>query len=41
LSSYHQVGHAADVRIDGVENRALFDYCRALQRAGERLGCGL
>jgi uncharacterized protein YcbK (DUF882 family) len=41
LTSYHQVGHAADIWIDGVENRALFEYCRALQRAGERLGCGL
>jgi uncharacterized protein YcbK (DUF882 family) len=41
LSSYHQVGHAADVWIDGVEDRALFEYCRGLQRAGERLGCGL
>jgi hypothetical protein len=41
LSSYHQVGHAADIWIDGVANRDLFEYCRALQRAGERLGCGL
>jgi uncharacterized protein YcbK (DUF882 family) len=41
LSSYHQVGHSADVWIDGVKNRDLFEYCRALQRAGERLGCGL
>ncbi len=41
LSSYHQVGHAADVWIDGIENRDLFDYCRALQRAGARVGCGL
>jgi uncharacterized protein YcbK (DUF882 family) len=41
LSSYHQVGHAADIWIDGVKNRDLFDYCRALQRAGGRLGCGL
>ena len=30
LSSYHQVGHAADVWIDGIENRDLFDYCRTL-----------
>src|SRR5262249_44030646 len=41
LTSYHQVGHAADLWIDGVKNRDLFEYCRALQRAGERLGCGL
>jgi hypothetical protein len=40
-SSYHQVGHAADVWIDSVENRDLFEYCRALQRVGEHLGCGL
>jgi uncharacterized protein YcbK (DUF882 family) len=41
LSSYHQVGHAADLWIDGVPNRELFEYCRALQSAGKRLGCGL
>ena len=40
LSSYHQVGHAADIWIDGVENRYLFEYCRALQGTGQRLGCG-
>jgi uncharacterized protein YcbK (DUF882 family) len=39
LSSYHQVGRAADVRIPGVRNRALFDSCRALQ-AHAPLGCG-
>lgn len=41
LSSYHQVGRAADVWIDGVAHRELFDYCRALQHDGEALGCGL
>lgn len=41
LSSYHQTGRAADVWIEGVDNRSLFDYCRALQQAGENLGCGL
>lgn len=39
LSSYHQVGRAADVRIAGVDKRELFEYCRALQ-AEEALGCG-
>jgi Bacterial protein of unknown function (DUF882) len=39
LSSYHQVGRAADVRIPGVRNRALFNFCRALQ-AQAPLGCG-
>jgi uncharacterized protein YcbK (DUF882 family) len=41
LSSYHQVGHAADIWIDGVADRDLFEYCRELQRSGERIGCGL
>ena len=41
LSSYHQVGHAADLWIVGVPNRVLFDYCRQLQAQGELLGCGL
>lgn len=27
--------------IDGIANRDLFEYCRALQRTGEALGCGL
>lgn len=40
LNSYHQVGHAADVWIEGTENRVLFEYCRELQRGGETLGCG-
>jgi uncharacterized protein YcbK (DUF882 family) len=37
LSSYHQVGHAADLYIVGVANRDLYDYCRTLVN----LGCGL
>src|SRR5205085_2238372 len=37
LTSYHQVGRAADIRIEGVPMRTLFDYCRTL----EELGCGL
>jgi uncharacterized protein YcbK (DUF882 family) len=41
LTSYHQVGRAADVSIAGVENRDLFEYCRELQRSGQPLGCGL
>jgi hypothetical protein len=42
LTSYHQVGHAADVSIDGIEPRELFEYCRQLQScAGDGLGCGL
>ena len=36
LSSYHQVGHAADVSIAGVAHRAVFEYCRRLPD----LGCG-
>src|SRR5262249_21365243 len=30
LSSFHQVGHAADIWIDGVINRDLFEYCHTL-----------
>jgi uncharacterized protein YcbK (DUF882 family) len=37
LSSYHQVGRAADMYIPGVVNRDLYDYCRTLPN----LGCGL
>ena len=37
LTSYHQVGHAADIRIAGVADRDLYDYCRTL----DRVGCGL
>jgi len=37
LSSYHQVGRAADIYIQGVMPRDLFDYCREL---GD-VGCGL
>lgn len=36
LSSYHQVGRAADIRIPGVPKRVLFEYCRTL----DRTGCG-
>lgn len=36
LSSYHQVGHAADVRLPGIAGRVLFEWCRAQ----EKLGCG-
>jgi uncharacterized protein YcbK (DUF882 family) len=35
-SSYHQVGHAADLRVPGVSTRVFFEWCRAQ----ERLGCG-
>ena len=38
--SYHQVGRAIDFRVAGVANRELFEYCLALQRQGEPLGCG-
>ena len=38
--SYHQVGRAIDMTIEGVSNRVLMDYCLALQARGERLGCG-
>ena len=34
LTSYHQVGRAADIRIRGVTNKALFTYCRTLPRTG-------
>jgi len=37
LSSYHQVGRAADFYVPGVSNRNLYDYCRQLAD----LGCGL
>jgi len=36
LRSYHNVGRAADVRVDGVLARRLFDYCRTLVD----VGCG-
>lgn len=35
--SYHQVGRAVDLRVEGVSNRVVFDYCQTLPR----LGCGL
>lgn len=37
LTSYHQVGRAADIMIKGVEPRAIYDFCRTLPA----LGCGL
>jgi hypothetical protein len=36
-TSRHVSGSAADIRIDGVPNRALWDYCLTLARTG----CGL
>jgi uncharacterized protein YcbK (DUF882 family) len=36
-SSYHHVGHAADIEIAGIAERDIYDYCRTL----EKLGCGL
>lgn len=36
LNSYHQVGRAVDLRIDGVSKGQLFLYCRSLAR----MGCG-
>jgi len=40
--SYHEVGHASDVAIEGIEPRALFEYCRQLQvTTNSGLGCGL
>lgn len=39
--SYHSVGHASDVYLEGVSCRDLFDYCRELQADGQALGCGL
>lgn len=35
-SSYHQVARAVDLRIRGVRNRAVFEWCRAQAN----LGCG-
>jgi uncharacterized protein YcbK (DUF882 family) len=41
LESYHHVGHAADISIDGTRPRALFESCRNLQeRSSGGLGCG-
>ena len=41
-NSYHHVGHAADISIDDIEPRELFEYCRRLQSSTEDgLGCGL
>jgi uncharacterized protein YcbK (DUF882 family) len=40
-TSYHQVGRSADLWIEGVELRDVFEYCRVLQARGARLGCGL
>ena len=37
LSSYHQVGRAADISVSGVPHRKVFDYCTTLPRTG----CGL
>jgi uncharacterized protein YcbK (DUF882 family) len=37
LSSYHQVGRAADLYIVGVSHRDVYDYCRTLGA----VGCGL
>lgn len=39
LSSYHQVGRAADIRLRGVAKDDLYRYCRELQRE-RALGCG-
>ena len=36
LNSYHQVGRAVDIYLDGVSKEDLFQYCRSL----ERVGCG-
>src|SRR5688572_3265212 len=36
LDSYHHVGRAADIRIEGVPDRELFEYCRTLVD----VGCG-
>ena len=42
LESYHHVGHAADVSVESIRPRELFEYCRRLQaRTEEGLGCGL
>src|SRR5947207_558242 len=37
LDSYHEVSRAADLRLEGVSCRDVFDYCRSLAD----LGCGL
>jgi uncharacterized protein YcbK (DUF882 family) len=36
LHSYHSVGRSADIYVDGVSNRAIFEWCRHQ----ENLGCG-
>lgn len=36
LNSYHQVGHAADVRLPDIAARPVFEWCRTQ----ENLGCG-
>jgi uncharacterized protein YcbK (DUF882 family) len=36
IHSYHGVGRSADVFLEGVPNRTIFDWCRAQ----ENLGCG-
>jgi uncharacterized protein YcbK (DUF882 family) len=42
INSYHHMGKAADLSIDGIEPRELFEYCRRLQSSTEDgLGCGL
>ncbi len=42
LDSYHEVGHASDVAVDGIEPQALFEYCWQLQGGMDTgLGCGL
>ncbi|MBZ0117582.1 MAG: LysM peptidoglycan-binding domain-containing protein [Sandaracinaceae bacterium] len=33
-SSRHVIGHASDIRVAGVGNRALWDYCRSLAATG-------
>lgn len=37
LRSYHQVARAADIRIPGVVNREVYDFCRTFAN----VGCGL
>ena len=36
-TSRHVSGHAADIRIQGVPNRAIWEFCRSLRRTGCRL----